>query len=151
MITPKYKSYSSTTIRAENTQADISRELSKYGITSVQHTNTPNGFSVAFQAEVKEISKPVTIRIDIPWVQDKDKIDQYGYRDQRIKYRVLFNYIKSLLTAWDNGLKAFTDIFMPHIVLPGGRTVSQDLLPKYTMAVESGDIQEVKLLEGADR
>ena len=53
-----------------------------------------------------------------------------------------------MLTAWDNGLKAFTDIFMPHIVLPGGKTVSQDLLPKYTLAIEEGKIDEVKLLEG---
>jgi len=151
MIKPTYRNYSSTTIRAENTQADISRELAKYGIQSVQHTSMPGGFSVAFQAEVQEVNRPITIRIDIPWNQEKDKEDHYGWRDKRIKYRVLFYYIKSLLTAWDNGLKAFTDIFMPHIVLPGGRTVSQDLLPKYTMAIESGEIGDIKFLPGVDQ
>ena len=151
MIKPTYRNYSTTTIRAENTQADISRELTKYGIQSVQHTSMPGGFSVAFQAEVQEVKRPITIRIDIPWNQEKDKEDQFGWRDKRIKYRVLFYYIKSLLTAWDNGLKAFTDIFMPHIVLPGGRTVSQDLLPKYTMAIESGEIEDIKLLPGVDK
>ena len=35
-----------------------------------------------------------------------------------------------------------------HIVLPGGKTVSQDLLPKYTMTIETGQVGEVKLLEG---
>src|SRR3990167_8722499 len=122
MIKPTYRNYSSTTIRAEN-----------------------------IQAEVQEVNRPITIRIDIPWSQEKDKEDHYGWRDKRIKYRVLFYYIKSLLTAWDNGLKAFTDIFMPHIVLPGGRTVSQDLLPKYTMAIESGEIGDIKFLPGVDQ
>lgn len=148
MIRPTYRNYSSTQIRSENTQAEITKELAKFGIHSVQHTFLPNGFSVAFQAEVQEVKKPVTIRIDIPWDQTKDTEDRFGWRDKRIKYRVLYYYIKSLLTAWDNGLKAFTDIFMPHIVLPGGRTVSQDLLPKYTMAIESGEMSDVKLLPG---
>ena len=148
MIKPKYRNYSTTTIRTEQTQADISKELAKFGIHMVQHTSLSNGFSVAFQAEVAEVNKPITIRIDIPWNMEKDKEDKFGWRDKRIKYRVLYYYIKALLTAWDNGLKAFTDIFMPHIVLPGGRTISQDLLPKYTLAIESGQIDEVKLLEG---
>ena len=65
---------------------------------------------------------------------------------QRIKYRALFYYVKSLLIAWDDGLKTFAEIFLPHIVLPGGRTVAQDLMPKYTMAVESGTMGDIKLL-----
>lgn len=150
MIKPKYRNYSSTSIRCENTQADISRELSKYGIYMIQHTSFEHGFSVAFQAEVEGVNRPITIRIDIPWNKEKDKEDQYGYRDKRIKYRVLYHYIKALLSAWDNGLKAFTDIFMSHIVLPGGKTVSQDLLPKYTMALESGEMEDIKLLPGVE-
>ncbi|MCK9370889.1 hypothetical protein M0R04_13345 [Candidatus Dojkabacteria bacterium] len=150
MIKPEYRNYSTTSIRSEQTQADISKELSKFGIQMVQHTSLPNGFSVAFQAEVEELNRPVTVRIDIPWDMKKDKEDKFGWKDRRIKYRVLYYYIKGLLTAWDNGLKTFMDIFMPHIVLPGGKTVSQDLLPKYTLAIEKGEIQEVKLLAGAD-
>ena len=150
MLKPSYRNYSTTVVRAEKTQADITTELTKFGIHKVQHTFMETGFSVAFQAEVEGVSKPVTVRIDIPWNQEKDKQDQYGFRDRRIRYRVLFYYIKSLLTAWDSGLKAFLDIFMPHIVLPGGKTVSQDLLPKYTLAIEEGEIKEVPLLSAGE-
>lgn len=150
MLKPQYRNYSSTQVRAEKTQADITTELSKFGIHEVQHTFTDRGFSVAFRAEVEEIKRPVTIRIDIPWDMSKDKEDKFGWRDKRIKYRVLFYYIKGLLTAWDSGLKAFTDIFMPHIVLPGGRTISQDLLPKYTIAIEEGTIKDMPLLAGGE-
>lgn len=146
MIKPKYRNYSSTQVRAENTQAQITTELSKFGIYSVQHTSQRIGFSVAFQAEVEDAIQPITIRIDIPWNQDKDTEDKYGWKDKRIKYRILYYYIKALLTAWDNGLKAFTDIFMPHIVLPNGSTIAQELLPKYKLAISEGRIGEIPLL-----
>lgn len=151
MITPSYKNYSSTTVRAEKTQAEITHELSRYGITSVQQTQTDNFFSVAFQAKVEGAGdKPITIRIDVPYNQADDYEDRYGWRGKRIKYRALYYYVKSLLIAWDDGLKTFAEIFMPHIVLPGGKTVSQDLLPKYALAIESGEVGEIKLLPGAD-
>lgn len=150
MIKPSYKNYSGTTIKPEKTQMDISAELSRYGITSVQQTQTDNFFSVAFQVTVDESEKPITIRIDVPYIQAEDYEDRIGWKNKRVKYRALFYYIKSLLIAWDDGLKTFAEIFMPHIVLPGGKTVSQDLLPKYAMAIESGQIDEVKLLPEAD-
>ena len=150
MIKPTYQNYSQTTVRVEKTQADITRELARYGIFMVQHTQTDNVFSVAFQVELEDMKKPTTVRIDVPYKRDNDEEDKFGWREQRRMYRVLFYYIKALLTAWDGGLKAFMDIFMPHIVLPGGRTISQDLLPKYQMAIEAGKIEEVKLLPGTD-
>jgi hypothetical protein len=151
MIKPTYRNYSGTTVFAEKTQADISKELRKYGIERIQHTYTENGFSVSFQADIEEMGKPVTIRIDIPHDSEKDTADKYGLKDQRIKYRVLYYYIKALLTAWDCGLKSFIDIFMPYIVLPGGRTISQQLLPKYKLAIENEEIGEVPLLGGGEQ
>lgn len=149
MIKPSYKNYSGTTIKPEKTQMDISSELSRYGITNIQQTQTDTFFSIAFQAVIEGADKPMTIRIDVPYVETEDYEDRYGWRNKRIKYRALFYYVKSLLIAWDDGLKTFAEIFMPHIVLPGGKTVSQDLLPKYALAIESGQIDEVKLLPEA--
>ncbi len=150
MIKPSYKNYSNTTVRVENTQAEITRELARYGIYMVQHTQTNNVFAIAFQVELEGAKKPVTIRIDVPYQRDGDKEDKFGWREQRRKYRALFYYVKNLLIAWDNGLKAFMDIFMPHIVLPGGRTISQDLLPKYQIAIDKGEISNVPLLTGGE-
>ena len=146
MIKHSYKNYSQTTIRVEATQADISRELARYSISMIQHTNTEKVFSVAFQVQVEEQKRPLTVRIDVPYDRSKDHEDKFGWKLQRIKYRALFYYVKSLLIAWDDGLKTFAEIFLPHIVLPGGRTVAQDLMPKYTMAVESGTMGDIKLL-----
>lgn len=150
MLKPSYKNYSGTIIRPEKSQGDITAELARYGINSVQHTMTDKFFSVAFQAIVEEQERPITIRIDVPYSQEEDYEDKYGLKYKRVKYRALYYYVKSLLIAWDDGLKTFAEIFLPHIVLPGGKTVVQDLLPKYAMAIKSGQIDEVKLLPEVD-
>ena len=149
-LTPSYKAYSGTTIRPEKPQAEISKELTKYGIWNIQHTTIEAGFSVAFQAVVSDNQKPITIRIDMPYDHSKDYEDRIGWVEQRRLYRALYWYVKSLLEAWDSGVKTFAEIFLPHIVLPGGKTVTQDLLPKYALAVESGQMDDIKLLPGAE-
>lgn len=136
-LTPSYKAYSGTSIRPEKTQADISKELTKYGIWNIQHTTA-------------ESQKPITIRIDMPYDHSKDYEDRMGWVEQRRLYRALYWYVKSMLEAWDSGVKTFAEIFLPHIVLPGGKTVIQDLLPKYALAVESGKMDDIKLLPGGE-
>jgi hypothetical protein len=150
MIKPSYKAYSGTNIRPEKTQADISRELIKYGIESIQHTQIERGFSVAFQAVVEGSDKPLTIRIDMPYDRSADHEDRVGWVEHRRLYRALYWYIKSMLEAWDSGVKTFAEVFLSHLVLPGGRTVIQDLLPKYALALESGKMDDIKLLPGAE-
>lgn len=147
MNKPRYKNYQNTIVRIENTQAEITKELSRYGIYEVQHTNQKGGFSVAFKVELEEVPIPLGIRINVPYDQEKDEEDNRGWKKQRVLYRVLYFYIKALLNTWDNGLKTFTEIFMPHLVLPGGGTVEQMLLPKLQKAIAEGKIKDVQLLE----
>lgn len=147
MKQPDYKDYQNTTVAIEKSQADISKLLRKYGIYEVQHTNQKEKFSLAFRVEIEEVVVPLTIRIDIPYNQRNDKEDRYGYKKQRILYRTLFFYVKGLLNAWNNGLKTFTEIFMPHLVLPNGETVEQVLLPQFQKAITENKFREIKLLE----
>ena len=147
MKQPDYKDYQNTTVAIEKSQADISKLLRKYGIYEVQHTNQKEKFSLAFRVEIEEMSVPLTVRIDIPYNQRSDKEDKYGYKKQRILYRTLFFYVKGLLNAWNNDLKTFTEIFMPHLVLPNGETVEQVLLPQFRKAITENKFREIKLLE----
>ena len=147
MYKPNYKDYQNTTIAPEKSQADITKILRKYGIYEIQHTTQKGCFAVAFRIELPEISVPLMIRIDVPYNQEDDREDKYGYKKQRILYRSLFHYVKALLNAWNNGLKTFTEIFMSHLVLPNGRTIEQTLLPQFQKAITENKIREVKLLE----
>jgi len=146
MKKPSYKNYKNTAIRPEKSQADITRELNRYGIYEVQHTNQKGKFSVGFRVESDEIPIPLMVRIDVPYNKEKDTEDNLGWERQRVLYRILFFYVKALLNTWDNGLKTFTEIFMPHLVLPGGGTIEQMLLPKLQKAIESGQMKDTPLL-----
>lgn len=147
MNKPRYKNYKNTNIRPEKSQADITRELNRYGIYEVQHTDQKGNFSVAFKIELEEVSIPLGVRIDVPYNKEKDTEDNIGWKRQRVLYRTLFYYIKALLNTWDNGLKTFTEIFMPHLILPSGGTVEQMLLPKLQKAITDGKMKDIKLLE----
>ena len=146
MKKPSYKNYKNTTIRIEGTQAVITKELSRYGIYEIQHTNQKDRFSVAFRIELNEVSIPLMVRIDVPYNRAEDEEDNYGFKNQRVLYRTLYYYIKTLLNTWDNGLKTFTEIFMPHLVLPGGGTIEQALLPKLRKAITDGKMTDTPLL-----
>jgi len=147
MKKPSYKNYKNTKIRPEKSQADITRELNRYTIYEIQHTDQKDKFSVAFKVELEEVGTPLMIRIDVPYDKTKDTEDNIGWKKQRVLYRVLFYYIKALLNTWDSGLKTFTEIFMPHLVLPNGGTVEQMLLPKIGKAIAEGKMKDIKLLE----
>ena len=94
MKKPNYKNYKNTNIKPEKSQADITRELNRYSIYEVQHTNQKDGFSAAFRVDLEEVSFPLMVRIDVPYNKDKDKEDNLGWKKQRVLYRVLFYYIK---------------------------------------------------------
>jgi len=147
MKKPSYKNYRNTSIRSEKSQADITRELNRYGIYEVQHTIQNGKFSVAFRVELEEVSVPLMVRIDVPYNKEEDTEDNVGWKKQRVLYRTLYYYIKALLNTWDNGLKTFTEIFMSHLVLPNGGTIEQMLLPKLQRAITEGKMKDTPLLE----
>lgn len=150
MIKPNYKNYKQTTVRIEKSQADITKELSRYGIYEVQHTNQKGNFSVAFRVELEEVPIPLMVRIDVPYKHEDDTEDNLGWKNQRILYRCLFYYIKALLNVWDNGMKTFTEVFMPHLVLPNGATIEQSLLPRFNQILKEGKMKDIKLLPSSN-
>ena len=146
MKKPRYKNYKNTSIRLEKSQADINSAFPRYGVYEIQHTNQKGSFSIAFKVEIEEVSAPLMIRIDVPYNKEKDIEDSIGWKKQRVLYRVLFYYIKALLNTWNSGLKTFTEIFMPHLVLPNGGTIEQMLLPKLQKVIGEGKMGDIPLL-----
>lgn len=64
----------------------------------------------------------------------------------RQKWRALALVVKAKLEAVESEISTFEDEFMASIVLPGGRTVSEEILPRIAAAYETGAVQP--LLEG---
>ena len=59
----------------------------------------------------------------------------------RQRWRALALVIKAKLEAVESGISIFEDEFMAKIVLPGGRTVSEEVRPRIAEAYKSGKMQ----------
>lgn len=58
----------------------------------------------------------------------------------RARYRALALVVKAKLEAVESGITTFEEEFMAHLVLPGGQTVGQRLLPNIGEAQRSGKL-----------
>lgn len=58
----------------------------------------------------------------------------------RQRWRALALVIKAKLEAVESGISVFDDEFMANIVLPGGRTVSEEIRPRIASAYETGTL-----------
>lgn len=58
----------------------------------------------------------------------------------RQRWRALALVIKAKLEAVESGISIFEDEFMANIVLPGGKTVSEEVRPRIAKAYETGAI-----------
>ena len=65
---------------------------------------------------------------------------------QRARYRALALSIKAKLVAVEEGIAVFEDEFLANIVVPGGRTVSEMVMPQIAAAYESNKAPKVLLL-----
>lgn len=59
----------------------------------------------------------------------------------RQRWRALTLVVKAKLEAVESGISIFEDEFMANIVLPGGRTVSDEIRPSIAAAYETGSVQ----------
>lgn len=64
----------------------------------------------------------------------------------RAKWRSLHLYVKALVVAVQEGLVDFDRAFFHDIVMPGGRTVGQHLIPQIQDAVRDGKVGAPLLL-----
>ena len=53
-------------------------------------------------------------------------------REQEVRrvWRVLFFHLKAMFDAVDSGLIAISDVILPYIVTPDGRTLSEHIIPR---------------------
>ena len=144
----KRRAYENTDVSPGRSQEAIRKTLRAHGIRQVQFTECwPEGLAVEFirlERNGGAIEKVIRVRI-----VGKPDADQLRWRGRgkapatalerradtelRRVYRVIFHHLKTKLEAVAEGLVAFEEEFLPHIVLPNGATVYEELkatLPK---------------------
>jgi len=138
-----------TDISTSRSRDEIERTLARYGAKQFAY-----GWS-ADQAVLGFVAKDRQIRFVLPLPDPKEReftVSPTGRRRTadaaraaweqacRAQWRALALVIKAKLQAVESGIVTFEDEFAMHMVLPGGATVREHLLPAIAEAYETGEV-----------
>ena len=136
------RAYESTDVSPGRSQEAIRKTLAAHGIRQIQFTECwPEGLAIEFIRLAHndgEIERVIRVRIvgkpnadSLKWrgrgKPPKGALDRRADTELRRVYRIIFHHLKTKLEAVAEGLVAFEEEFLPHIVLPNGATVYEEL------------------------
>lgn len=146
-----------TEVPVERTKAEIETTLTRYGASEFVSGWSAKAAQIGFKCNGRFVRfvLPLPAKDDfthkavktgglnnrtkkVPLSPEK----QYKAWEQacRQKWRALALCIKAKLEACDAGITTFDDEFLAHLVIPGGGTVSQWLVPQLEEAYTSGQM-----------
>lgn len=128
-----------TEVPIERTRAEIERLVHRAGATCFASGWEQDAAYVAF--EMKD--RRVRFRLSLPSARERRFThDTRGYpraseparkayeQALRSRWRALLLVIKAKLEAVESGVESFEEAFLPQIVMPGGETVGERLVPR---------------------
>lgn len=148
-----------TSVPSDRSRAEIERTLERYGATTFQYGWTEGRAMIGFVMDGRQI------RFLLP-LPDRDSLDftqtptgrersvtaaREAYEQAvRQRWRALALMVKAKLEAVDAGIVTFEEEFLPHTVLPSGRTVAEEVMPAVEQAYATGAVAPLQI-EGVRR
>ena len=141
-----------TSVSTDKSRSEIERTLQRYGADQFMYGWDRDKALVGFRMIDRQIRfiLPMPDKNNREFVKTptgKARSEQLAYQEWeqacRQRWRALALVIKAKLEAVEAGISIFEDEFMANIVLPGGGTVSQFMLPQITAAYDSGAIPKM--------
>ncbi|MBV2127963.1 hypothetical protein [Arsukibacterium indicum] len=138
-----------TSVGTSQSVMEIERTLTKYGADQFMYGTKPGSVAVGFVMGGRQVRivVPLPDKTDKQfWLTDtgRDRSETAALKewDQacRQRYRSLALVVKAKLEAVEAGITTFEEEFMAHLVLPGGETVGQRLLPEINEAQRTGKL-----------
>jgi hypothetical protein len=142
-----------TSVSVENSKMEIERLLRRYGASKFASGWDETRAVVNFEAH-KRLIKFV---LPLPPKEDYGKTDSGRQRHNaklqekaweqgcRSRWRALALIIKAKLEAVESGITSFEQEFAVHVVLPGGGTVGEWILPQIDEAYVNGKMPKMLL------
>ena len=135
-----------TSVSVSSSKAEIERIIERHGATGFMSGWTAQQAMIAFAMNDRQI------RFILPMPDKSERRFTHSTRGLRApetiqkeweqacrqRWRALALVIKAKLEAVESGISVFDDEFMANIVLPNGRTVSEEVRPRISTAYESG-------------
>lgn len=147
-----------TQVSSDKSRAEIERTLSRYGATSFTYGWEQTRAAIAFVMEGRQIRfvLPLPDRSSdefrlTPTGKGRAPNAAEGAYEQAVRqrWRALALMVKAKLEAVSAGIVSFEVEFLPHTVLPSGRTVAEDVLPAVEQAYSSGSVRQLQITGGA--
>lgn len=148
--------YAATTeVPSDRSRAEIEKILTRYGATAFSYGWEQGRAAIAFVMDGRQIRfiLPLPDRDDPEFTHHSRgartaTAAEAAYEQAvRQRWRALALVVKAKLEAVESGIFTFEEEFLAHTVLPSGRTVADDLLPRIATAYAAGDVQPL-LIEG---
>lgn len=117
-----------TRVPIYQSRGEIERTLIKHGATHFASMVGPDHVAIAFRAHGRNI------RFTLPMPKRTTSSDQI----QRSRWRGLLLCIKAKFETIEAGIETFEQAFMAHVVMPGGETAGDMILPRIAEAYRSG-------------
>lgn len=119
------------------TRGEIEQLLKKYGADSFAYGTEPTRVFIGFRCEAR------TLRFVLEMPDEKKEAGRH-----RSRWRALLLCIKAKLESVACGIESFDEAFMPHVVMPNGKTFAEYAMPALTKAYTDGKMPPLLSFEG---
>lgn len=148
-----------TTVPADRSRAEIEHTLTRYGATAFSYGWTAGRAAIEFAMDGRRIrfELPLPDRHDeaftrTPTGKARSSSTAESEYDKAVRqrWRALALMVLAKLEGVTAGIVTFEQEFLPHTVLPSGRTVFEEIAPAVTLAYESNSVIPLQI-EGVRR
>lgn len=138
-----------TSVSVANSKAEIEKILERYGADQFMSGWSSDRAIIGFMMAGRQVRfiLPMPDRNDEEFTitptgkaRASDAAHKAWEQASRQRWRALALVIKAKLEAVESEISVFEDEFMANIVLPNGRTVSEEVRPRIAEAYSSGDM-----------
>lgn len=144
-----------TSVTPERSRAEIEQLVKRYGATAFAYAEQDGMYAVIFTLKARRIRFVMRAPAleTFAMTPSGRRRSQDAQRQEQATYlasiwRSLVLTIKAKMESVSAGIETFDEAFMPHIVMPDGKTISEHLLPQIERAYLSGEMPPL-LLGGA--
>ena len=149
----------STTVPSDRSRAEIEKTLARYGATTFQYGWQQDRAAIGFVMSGRQIrfilplpdrENPGFTRTPTGKSRTATAAEAAYEQAVRQRWRALALMVKAKLEAVASGIVTFEEEFLPHTVLPSGRTVAQEIMPAVESAYATGAVTPLQI-EGGSR
>lgn len=137
-----------TSVSCETSRAEIERTLGRYGATTFMYGTSQTNAVIGFEAWNRQVRfyLPLPER-DLPeftltpskkWTRSEQDAFKAWEQACRQRWRALALCIKAKFEAVECGITTFEQEFLAHIMMPGGQTVGEEVIPRVELAYATG-------------